>query len=165
MSSRDLPPSSLLHPLYGYGAQDIRRAVGSSHAANIAHLEGLVEKARRHLAIHHKHPKGHSVGENRQPVTLDENGHTQFRSLQPDVLVIDGDPNGNPHAATWDIDIEALRPLLEIPEGCECCPENITWIVTTNPLLPLGVVFDIETCTWTLNFPCDPCEPGGPGGG
>ena len=157
---------SLLHPAYGWAAQDIRSAVDAAPRARLARLEALVEAARRHSALHHKHARGASVGELRKPVTFDANGHLQMRSLKPTVLIVDGDPTENPHSVVWDLDIDVLRPLLDIPEAaepCQCCPEDITWQVVLNPGHPITVVFNATTCTWTLNLPCDPCG-GGIGG-
>jgi len=156
-------PGSLLHPLYGFAAQDVRRAVGASHLARLAQTEALVERMRRHDALHRKGFRGFVAGADRVPITPDTNGHLRGRSLTP-AFIFDRDPNDDPHTFIYDIDIDELRTLLDIQE-CECCPEDITWQVTIDPGEPLGVTFDPETCTWRLNFPCDPCNPAGPGGG
>lgn len=54
-------PGSLLHPVYGVAAADIRAAVGASQSARLAKLHRQLDGVRRSIVLYDRDYRGHVI--------------------------------------------------------------------------------------------------------
>lgn len=151
-------PGSLLHPTAGYAADRIRRDLGLSTAGRLAAVERDVASTRMTLARDLKPFRGLRLDDNSIIATPDSSGYIRLIPADGSGLVIERPQPADLHRVQFDLDV---------PEGCECCLEDVT----------LNVVIQGTTCvqgalvyaagppcslTLTLDFDeaciCDACE-------
>lgn len=108
--------SSLLHPITGYAAGDVRRAVGGGREDRIARLEDGLERLRRMVAGL-KGFRGLRPGQRGMVSTPDSSGLMDVYS--PDESV---DVGRTPNQQLHGVSLGVVLPDPENP--CECCAED-----------------------------------------
>lgn len=111
LDTRPMSPRSLLHPLYGTAAQDIRTAVGASSAARVAALHRQLDGVRRAVVLRDREFRGLWLKDSQQRITPD---HQKFIEVVcPDGTIL-WEKGDSPHQLRGCVDVEALG----IEPGC-----------------------------------------------
>lgn len=109
--TRPIPAGSLLHPLYGTAAADIRAAVGASSAARMTALHRRLDGVRRAMVLRDRDFRGFWLKEAQDRVTPD---HQRFIEVVcPDGSIV-WERGDSPHQLRGCVDPEALG----IEPGC-----------------------------------------------
>lgn len=108
---RSLSTGSLLHPLYGTAAQDIRAAVGASSAARMDAMHRRLDSVRRAMVIRDREFRGLWLRDSQDRVTPD---HQKFIEVVCPDGSIRWERGDSPHQLRGCVDPEAL----DIDTGC-----------------------------------------------
>jgi len=141
------PTSSLLHPVYGSAARDIRAAVGASSDEQAARLARQLDGVRRAIVLRDRDWRGLIItggDHSGARVTPDHKRYTAIYSPD-DTLIIE--VGRHPHELALRVDTAAV---------CAACPglspEDIDDIIDR-------IAENTEFITWL----CDTCSGGDPG--
>lgn len=153
---------SLLHPVLGCAAADIRRAVDASQGARLARLERTLDATRRALTFDLKLFRGFRVQGRQDIVTPDSSGLVHIYAPPGDPTTIGVDPNVARHA---------IKVSTEVPpsEECECCGEDMTFNFIQHGGCPcftlehIGTVNCVPQIRYTLDCGCIRSSIGLPG--
>ncbi len=104
-------PRSLLHPLYGTAAQDIRAAVGASSSARMAAMHRRLDGVRRTMVLRDRDFRGLWLKDSQQRVTPDHQKFIEVVCPDGSILWESGD---SPHQLRGCVDVDAL----DIETGC-----------------------------------------------
>lgn len=110
-SRRVLSTGSLLHPLYGTAAQDIRAAVGASSAARMSALHRRLDGVRRAMVLRDREFRGLWLKDSQDRVTPDHQKFIEVVCPDGSILWERGD---SPHQLRGCVDVDAL----DIETGC-----------------------------------------------
>lgn len=117
--ARPMSPRSLLHPLYGAAAQDIRAAVGASSAARMAAMHRQLDGVRRAVVLRDRDFRGLWLKDSQQRVTPD---HQKFIEVVcPDGTIL-WEKGDSPHQLRGCVDPDALG----IEPGCPNAFDTVT---------------------------------------
>lgn len=106
-----MPTRSLLHPLYGTAAQDIRAAVGASSAARMAAMHRKLDGVRRAMVLRDRDFRGLWLKDSQDRVTPD---HQKFIEVVCPDGSIRWERGDSPHQLRGCVDVDAL----ELDMGC-----------------------------------------------
>lgn len=141
---------SLLHPVYGAAAGDIRRAVDASPAARLTALERSLDATRRALTFDLKLFRGFRVQGRQTFVTPDSSGWIHLYAPDGNPTVVEVDPNVARHAIK-------VRTIVPETEGCDCCGEDMTFNFIQHggcPCLAINYIGTIN-CVPTFQYALD----------
>lgn len=114
-----LSPGSLLHPLYGTAAQDIRAAVGASSAARMNAMYRQLDGVRRAVVLRDREFRGLWLKDAQDRVTPD---HQKFIEVVcPDGTIV-WERGDSPHQLRGCVDVGALG----IEPGCPNAFDTVT---------------------------------------
>lgn len=111
--------ASLLHPLYGTAAQDIRAAVGASSASRVAGIQRRLDGVRRAMVLRDRDFRGLWLKDSQQRITPD---HQKFIEVVcPDGTIL-WEKGDSPHQLRGCVDVGALG----IVPGCANAFDTVT---------------------------------------